>query len=261
MSIIIEHPFPGAAVGADWAWHKANNYEGGNDYIVGAGQRFEAPADGVAQYIGNGQIILTLDDGRKIGCREITSSVITMKPVRVKRGDLLAYTGRRVYRNGKWIALWPHVDGITKGGTRVPFEPWVNTGSTPAGGDGTPITATEKDDDMKFLSHKTQTIWYLVGEFTTTRTRDIAVARDWKESHGASVTCTGDAIKALILVAENNAATSAAKTQAAVKSALTGTIVAPVIDYDEIARRVNAELQDEFDAAPGRTVDELRDRI
>ena len=126
---------------------------------------------------------------------------------------------------------------------------------------GKPITLETDVDNMKFLSHATAKVWYLIGEFSVTRTRQIETARQWKQSHGTSLTCDGEAIKSLILVAANNTATRDAQTKASVKSALTGTVVAPTVDYAAIAKAVEKQLADEFAAAPKLTVDELKNRI
>jgi len=255
--IAISHPFPHARVGAGWTWHRANGYQGGVDYVVASGQRFVSPADGWAQNLGTGQVLLTLDDGRRIGCRELASSPIPFGRIRVNRGDLLGITGRRVFRNGKWIKLWPHIDGITKQGVRVPFEPWVTKTTTPAGTTSKPIPAIEQDDDMKFLSHKTQDIWYLVGEFTVTRTRELATARLWKQAYGDSEPCTSEALKAVITVAETNAATRDAQTAATLKTVVSGTTASVVVDYARIKKNT-AEL---LAGVPDDVADELAERL
>jgi len=119
------------------------------------------------------------------------------------------------------------------------------------------LLTSSGDDEVKFLSHKTETAWYLVGETSVQRTRDRLVALEWKEIYGTSTLAASSTIKEHVRVAETNRATAAAVFASAVRSALEGRRVTVEVDYDLITANTDELIEGLPDDIAETVADEI----
>jgi len=152
----IQNPFAGAAVGADFDWHRENGYQGGTDYKVGADEPIRAACAGVVHRMSESEIALDYGPSRFINYREVKKLIGTF-PRTVKRGEIIGTTGNEW--GGK--VRWPHIDR-TVAGVRVEFEPAVTLhDSKPADGGTTVPLILEGEEEMFQYTKKSGTRWFV----------------------------------------------------------------------------------------------------
>lgn len=120
---IIINPYEGCERTADWAWHLRNNGgAGGEDFSSGRKRTHIAAADGIAHFNGGkyGELTIALADGRIIRYAEVAKPIGKF-PRPVKAFDPIGADA--LYRDPYYRDA--HVNGISVGGTRIPFTKMV----------------------------------------------------------------------------------------------------------------------------------------